>query len=154
MSDPSSAVPVPDVECRRLARVALVLRVVGIADCLAVVVAFLPWTVIEQIHSLVGAGELRQEPTVEYLVRSVSLLHAMFGALLVLLSCDVARYLDLIRSLAKLLCLVAILLAVVDLRAGLPFWWLTTQCGGLLCIGLYLLLSPGPHSRTQGSQSE
>ncbi len=154
MSDSSSAVPVADAECCCLARAALALKVVGITDCLAVVVAFLPWTVIEQVHSLVGAGELRQEPTVEYLVRSLSLLHAMFGALLVLLSRDVARYLDLTRGLARLLCLAAILLAVVDLQAALPLWWLITQCGGLFGIGVYLLLSLGSHTRTPGSPSE
>ena len=154
MSDTSSTLPAPDVESTRLVRAALVLKVVGIADCLAVLLAFLPWTVIEQIHSFVGAGELRQEPLIEYLVRSVSLLHAMFGVLLVLLSGDVARYRDLIRSLAKLLSLAAIILAFVDLQAGLPLWWLATQCGGLLGIGAYLLLSTGLSYRTPRSQGE
>lgn len=154
MSDSSGVTSVADSSRCQPARVALLLKVVGIADCLAAVVAFLPWAVIEQVHSVVGAGELTQEPTVEYLVRSVSLLHALFGALLVLLSADVARYRDLIRGLAKLLCLVAVLLFAVDLQVGVPLLWMITQCGGLLGIGVYLLLSPGLRTKSSGSRPE
>jgi hypothetical protein len=130
--------------CDRVAlqsRVGLLLRVVGIADCLAITVAVLPWSMIEQAHWLVGTGELPREPTVEYLVRSVSILHAMFGALLVLLSRDVARYADLIRGLGKLACSAGILLLVIDLQSAVPLWWATAQCGGLMAIGLFLVAS-------------
>ena len=154
MSDSEGVTPVADSDRRQLSRVALLLKLVGIADCLAAVVAFLPWTVIEQVHSVVGSGELNQEPTVEYLVRSVSLLHALFGALLVLLSADVARYRDLIRGLAKLLCLVAVLFATVDLQVGVPLLWMITQCGGLLAISIYLLLSLGLRTKSSGSRPE
>jgi len=153
VSDSSIAPSVSDADRRQLARVACLLRVVGIADCLAVVVAFLPWDIIAAMHSAIGAGELTREPTVEYLVRSVSLLHAIFGAMLVLLSADVTRYLDLIRGLAKLLCLAAILLAVVDQQSGVPLWWAIAQCGGLLGMGLFLSLSCRPLNNGPGSPS-
>lgn len=125
----------------RVRRVVLTLRIVGAADCLAVVVAFLRWELIEHVHAALGLGEVPRQATVEYLVRSVSLLHAMFGALLVFLSFNVARCAELIRVLAALLCVAALLLVPVDLLAGMPLWWMIAQCGGLLAIGVFLLVS-------------
>ncbi len=141
MPGPFESPPTVSGELRRAGQAAVLLRVVGFADCLAVIVAFLPWSMIEQAHRLVGTGELPREPTVEYLVRSVSVLHAMFGALLVLLSRDVARYAELIRGLAKLSCLAGVLLFVVDLQSAVPLWWAIAQCGGLVGIGMFLGIS-------------
>ena len=141
MSGPPESPLNANAEQRRFGRVALLLRIVGLVDCLAVAVAFLPWTLIEQVHSLAATGELSREPTVEYLVRSVSVLHAMFGAVLVLLSFDVPRYTELIRGLAKLTCVAGVLLFVVDLQAAVPFWWAIAQSGGLIAIGVFLVVS-------------
>ncbi len=154
MSGPPESPQNANTEQRRFGRVALLLRVVGVVDCLAVTVAFLPWSLIEQVHSLVASGELSSEPAVEYLVRSVSVLHAMFGALLVLLSRDVPRYAELIRGLAKLTCVAGVLLFVVDRQAGVPLWWAIAQSGGLVTIGVFLVVSLRVKPTGSGSDSE
>ncbi|MBI1314958.1 hypothetical protein GC176_27005 [bacterium] len=125
----------------RIRRVALTLRFVGLLDSLAVVVAFLPWSLIEAAHAALGLGGMPRHATTEYLVRSVSLLHALLGALLVFLSYHVVRCAAVIRCLATLLSVLAALLVPVDVLSGMPLWWGVAQCGGLLAIGVFLLAS-------------
>ena len=122
----------------RFRRAAFLLRFVGFADCLAVVVAFLPWQMIERVHQSLRLGALPDHATVEYLVRSVSLLHAVFGALLVFLSYDIVRFAPVVRCIACLLCVTALALIPVDRLSGMPLWWSVLQVGGLLVIGTYL----------------
>lgn len=126
---------------------AVLLRVVGIADALAFVVVVLPWTVIEQAHAAIGLGHMPRQPVVEYLVRSVSLLHAVFGVVLVQLAQNVRYYAPLLRRLAVLMCLLGVALLPLDLNARLPLWWVALQCGGITIFGTCLFRLTGPDDR-------
>ncbi|MHC4877981.1 MAG: hypothetical protein ACYTGL_16105 [Planctomycetota bacterium] len=126
------------IAMRRLRRAAFLLRIVGFVDCLAGLVALLPWRAIETIHQSLGLGSLPAHPTVEYLVRSVSLLHVVFGVLLVFLSYNIVRFTPVIRCVVCLLGITALALIPVDWVSGMPLWWVISQVGGLLAIASYL----------------
>lgn len=112
----------------------LFLRLVGIADLLAIVAVFLPTAWLDWTHAAVGLGELPQGRIVGYLARSTSLLYGMHGALLLVIANDVARYRTLIRCYGKLILVAGLMLIGVDIAESMPIWW--TAFEGLAVVGI------------------
>ena len=70
----------------------LILRGVGAVCVLAIIPALMPIAWAQSGQATIGLGELPGEPIVEYLVRGMSAMCALYGGLLLLLSSDVHRY--------------------------------------------------------------
>lgn len=102
---------------------AILLRVFGGVDLLAVLAVFMPSAWMHEWHSRLGLGEFPDAPIVDYLARSTSALYALHGAMLVFISFDVQGYRRLITFLAIATIIHGMVLLGVDLSAGLPTWW-------------------------------
>ena len=122
----------------------LVLRVVGVVTLLALGAVFMPHVWMSAIHERMGLGPLAETPIIGYLTRSLSGMYAVHGALLLYMSCDVARYLPAIRFLAALTLIAALGLLALDLSMHMPTGWTLAEGPVVLLIGASLLLLPAP----------
>ena len=118
---------------------AVVLRVLGVLDLLALAVIVLPQRLIAGMHEWVGLGEFPVQPVVTYLSRSTSLLYALHGALLIYLASDVARYLPVIRFVGRLLICCGMALLGIDFVEGMPLWWTLVEGPAIAMIGAVIL---------------
>ena len=69
-----------------------ILRAAGVVCTLAIVPMLMPTAWAQGAHAANGLGNLPGEPIVEYLVRGMSAMCALYGGLLLLLAGDVHRY--------------------------------------------------------------
>ncbi len=69
-----------------------ILRGAGVVCTLAILPMLMPIAWAQSAHAAIGLGELPVEPIVEYLVRGMSAMCALYGGLLLLLANDVHRY--------------------------------------------------------------
>ena len=69
-----------------------ILRGAGVVCVLAIAPMLMPIAWAQSAHAAIGLGELPGEPIVEYLVRGMSAMCALYGGLLLLLATDVHRY--------------------------------------------------------------
>jgi hypothetical protein len=118
------------------------LRIAGIILCLAVFAIFLPPAWMAAGHRLLGLGEFPDAPIVDYLARSVSILYAVHGGALLLLSTDIRRFAPLIRYFAIMDLVFGTLMIGIDLFAGLPLFWTLQEGPPVMLKGvltLYLL---------------
>ncbi|MDP7050776.1 MAG: hypothetical protein QF600_02535 [Verrucomicrobiota bacterium] len=69
-----------------------ILRGAGVVCTLAFIPMLMPIAWAESAHVAIGLGELPVVPIVEYLVRGMSAMCALYGGLLLLLANDVHRY--------------------------------------------------------------
>ena len=81
-------------------KLAWLLRAIGLLDLCALVAVLMPREWHGRAHEAAGLGVIPDAPIVLYLTRSASSLYALYGALLLFLSADVARHLAVIRFLA------------------------------------------------------
>ncbi|MDA1163717.1 MAG: hypothetical protein O3B13_11500 [Planctomycetota bacterium] len=115
------------------------LRLVGVADLLAIVVVFLPDVWLEWAHEAIGLGGLPQGRIVGYLARSTSLLYGIHGALLLILGSDVSRYRPLIRWYGIVIVGAGVLLVGVDIAESMPLWWTVSEGIAVIGIGAVIL---------------
>jgi len=69
-----------------------ILRAAGVVCALAIVPMLMPTAWAQSAHAAIGLGDLPGEPIVEYLVRGMSAMCALYGGLLLVLASDVHRY--------------------------------------------------------------
>jgi hypothetical protein len=91
-------------------------------------------------HAALGLGDFPAGPIVAYLARSTSAFYAALGALLWFLSCEPARYLRLIRSIALLGFIAGPLLFVMDTNLLMPPMWRLSEGPMVIVISALLLV--------------
>lgn len=101
---------------------------------------FLPVDWMSTTHWALGMGEFPASPLVDYLTRSVSVLYAFHGGLLLLLSTNVHRYRTLIIYVGASNLVIGLLLLGIDLHAGMPTWWTATEGPPVFVVGGVVLL--------------
>ncbi|MFN0135627.1 MAG: hypothetical protein ACKVS9_05845 [Phycisphaerae bacterium] len=101
----------------------LLLRFAGSVLLLATVGAILPREWMAAAHRLLGLGEMSPGPLVEYLARSASLLYAIHGGALWACSFDVRRHRPVIAYLGASTFAFGFGVHVIDIFAGLPWYW-------------------------------
>ena len=103
---------------------AWLLRFDAMAHVLAGVVVFLPRESIQSLHAyLVGSELLPDIPILWYFARGLPAYYALHGAVVLFMSFDLKRYLDLIRFSMRAFAGYGLLMLVVDLQAGMPKAW-------------------------------
>lgn len=112
-------------------RLQRLLQVLALLDLLALLAVVMPRESMAQVHAWLGLGSLITEPVTIYLARTVSLLYAFQGATFWHLSGDVRKYRALIAFWGRLTLVGAGVFLVIDIMAGLPWWW---AVGELLCL--------------------
>jgi len=75
----------------------LLLRLDGSIMLTALIAALMPFAWMKDIHRFLGIGELPDLPIIGYLTRSLSLMYAMHGAVVLFLSLDVRRFLTVVK---------------------------------------------------------
>jgi len=128
-----------DSDAGRDRRLKWFLRLVGVADLLAVVAVFLPTEWLGWAHEAVGLGALPQGRIVGYLARSTSLLYGIHGAMLLVLASDVVRYRSLIRWYGRVIAVAGALLIGVDIAESMPVWWTVFEGATVVGIGVVIL---------------
>lgn len=123
--------------------VAVVLRIIGVIDLLAIGAAVMPFAWMQRVHAALGLGEMPEAPVVEHLARSTSIFYAVHAVTILYLSTDVPRFRPVIRFLAWLALAHGALLLWSDIRSGMPTWWAVAESGGVIFEGVLVLLLLG-----------
>lgn len=129
--------------CRFEKAVVVILRVSGVVLLTALVPAVMPFAWMQDIHRLLGMGELPDAPIVGYLTRSVSAFYALHGAMILFVSLDVRRYLPLVKCLAVLCVLFGAGMIVLDVLVGMPLFWVLGEGPFIVILGGVLLWLAG-----------
>jgi len=116
------------------------LRVGGTVCALATVAVFMPRQWMAVCHERLGLGTLPDAPIVEYLARSTSMFYAILGIVLWLLSRDVRRFGGSITAAGAVTIAGGAVLLTIDLRSGLPQWWIAMEGPFVIGIGAVMLI--------------
>jgi len=126
-----------------------VLRIHGGAAVCAIFAVFMPASMMVRVHGeLLGLGDMRMTPVVEYLARALSAFYFLFGCLHLLAAVDVRGRAYLVRFIAVATIIVGGLLAGAAVCAGLPWWWaagegVMTVAMGAVMLALYVAAGLG-----------
>lgn len=107
----------------RIYLLTIVLRIHAVVLLLALVPMLIPFEWMNVIHQSLGMGDLPRGPIVEYLTRSLSLVYALHGAVCLLLTLDIPKYLPLIRQIAVVHFLFGVVITGIDLYSTMPIFW-------------------------------
>lgn len=116
-----------------------VLRVGGAVMLLAVFAIFMPTRWMAVTNDWLGLGEFPASPLVDYLTRSLSMMYALQGGLLILLSFDLRRYRPVLLYVSLTTLIGGLVLLGIDLHAGLPLYWTLCEGPPVALIGLLLV---------------
>ncbi len=107
----------------------------GVLLLVALVPAFMPFAWMQHIHRELRLGELPHLPITAYLTRSLSLLYAIHGGLLIYVAIDVRRHLPVVKCLGWLAVVFGALMLAIDLAAGMPWPWVLAEGPFIAIIG-------------------
>ena len=98
--------------------------------------ALLPFAWMDAVHrDWLGLGPLPDALITRYLARSLSLVYALHGGVVLGVTLDWARFRPLVRVLAGLHVALGCGLLAVDLSAGVPWWWAVAEGPGIAAFG-------------------
>ena len=117
----------------------LLLRVVGFVSGLAIFAVFMPRSWMASCHEWLGLGTLPEGPITEYLARTVSAFYAVLGGLMWLAAGNIRRYAAVITYLAMVFILFGLVVLVIDIRLGLPAWWVLGEGPFVMAMGAVFL---------------
>jgi hypothetical protein len=108
---------------------------------LAAPCALLPFAWMNQVHrDWLGLGELPDAVITRYMARSLALVYAMHGVMVLFVTCDWERYRPFVPLLGCLNVALGWGLLAVDLDAGVPWWWAASEGPSLAAFGIVLLI--------------
>lgn len=117
-----------------------VLRVVGLLELSALGAVFLPTAWMEAIHAAAGLGKFPHAVLTQYLTRSLSLMYAFHGALVLYLSFHVREHRAVVRVLGWLTVLAGLGMLALDLWAAMPLPWTLAEGPTIVATGLAIAL--------------
>lgn len=106
---------------------------------LAVFAIFMPTRWMAVTNDWLGLEEFPASPLVDYLTRSLSMMYALQGGLMILLSFDLKRYRPVLLYVSITTVVGGLLLTGIDLHAGLPTYWTLTEGPPVAILGLLLV---------------
>lgn len=116
------------------------LRAAGIAMLCALVFVFCPFEWMAAIHRRIGLGELAYTSLLSYLIRTLSALYAILGAILLFMSRDPDRYRPLIGFLGVLAVLGGVGVTILDAVLHLPLFWTVAEGPLTILLGVALIV--------------
>lgn len=134
----------------------LLLRLMGAMELGALVGVCMPTALMAAAHEWLGLGRFPDGEVTPYLARCLSALYAMHGGFVWVASHDVRRYSGLIRYVAYTGIAFSVLICVLDILAGFPWWWLIAEGPTLTAaclVFLYLDARVRRDARDAGSAS-
>ncbi|MGD8375389.1 MAG: hypothetical protein PVF68_04545 [Acidobacteriota bacterium] len=130
---------------------AWLLRINGALACLAIVAVFFPTVWIDAGSRLAGLGPFPDTVLTQYLVRSVSAIYALLGALVLYLAAHVEHHRQLVVFVGWLTVALGAALTGIDFSLGMPASWSwgegpPTVVVGVAIVWLGRLSAPGGSS--------
>ena len=120
--------------------ITFLLRIGGFVLLLATLAIFLPVRTMAGIHEWLGVGEFPDGPITVYLARSTSALYAMHGAMMLLVSTDIAKYFRFVPLLGWLHAIFGVVILMTGLNAPLPWYWVLVEGPPVIAVGVLLLI--------------
>jgi hypothetical protein len=114
----------------------LMLRANAAVLLLAAPCALLPFAWMDAVHRTLLGTELPDAVITRYLTRSLSLVYAMHGAVVLTVTLNWQRYRPFVPILAWLHISFGCAMLVVDLTAALPWWWAATEGPSMVVYGI------------------
>ena len=120
----------------------LLLAVIGCGLMVATIPVFFPASLMATMHGWLGLGEFPNVPITIYLARSTSLLYAIHGTLMLIVSLDLDRYWPLVPVFGWLHVVIGLTMFGIDLTTPMPWYWtvgegIPVAIAGLVIVGLY-----------------
>ena len=119
-------------------RLTLLIRLNAAVLLLAAVPVVFPTDLMAAMHARMGLGPFPRDRLTEYLTRSAAACYALHGAVVWMLSWDVARYRDLVTGMYRLHLLFAATIAGIDVWAGMPGWWTLAEAGTIASVAVVI----------------
>jgi len=119
----------------------VLLRLAGVLLLTAVIPAMMPFDWMKYIHRQLGMGELPEGPIIGYLTRSLPAMYALHGAVVLFVSLDIRRYLPVVKCLAMLGIIFGMGMVVLDVRVGMPMFWVLCEGPFIIVLGVMLWLA-------------
>lgn len=110
------------------------LRIEAMMLMCALPAVVMPTEWMATIHAAVGLGELPRTPLVEYLTRSLSLVYAGWGPILIALSWDVKRHLPVLWVFSWMSLAFVPAIVILDVVAAMPLGWIVWEGVSVLVI--------------------
>jgi hypothetical protein len=130
----------------------LLLRFGGTVLCLAFSTVLLPVDWMASTHEALGLGLFPRSVIVEYLARSIALLYGLHGILLLIVARDPARYREIVTYLAWFNITFGLVMLVIDLKAGMPWFWTLGEGPPIAAMGVLIgVLNRATATRAQTS---
>lgn len=114
----------------------LLLRLAGAVTFSAFFAMFLPVEWMAASHRWLGLGEFPRSPVVDYLARSIAALYGFHGVLLLLIATDPIKYSTIVQFVAIMNILFGIMVFVIDLHAGMPWFWTALEGPPIVVMGM------------------
>jgi hypothetical protein len=119
----------------------LLLRIDPAVVLCAAPCALLPFSWMDTVHrDWLGLGPLPDAVFTRYMARSLALLYAMHGTVVLLVTLDWKRYRPFVPVLAWLHVSFGCAMFLIDLDAGIPWWWTAGEGPPLTAFGITLLV--------------
>ena len=118
---------------------AWLLRAAGACEILAFFAVAMPRSWMEASHAWLGMGEMLVSPLLMFMIRQASYTYGMHGVSLWVLAADVRRFRPLIILNGVSFTLAAPVFYLIDVTAGIPWWWTISDVTGCGLFGAALL---------------
>jgi hypothetical protein len=118
---------------------AWVLRLVGAVEVLAFGAVVLPREWMEAMHGRLGMAEMPTGPVFDSVMRQVSFTYGLHGVAMWIIASDVVRYRPLVVFTGIGYLLAGPVFVLIDLTAGMPWFWAAGNGGSCLLVGLIVL---------------
>jgi hypothetical protein len=120
----------------------ILLAIIGCGLMVATVPVFFPVSLMAMIHGWLGLGQFPDAPITIYLARSTSLMYAIHGSLMLIVSFDLDRYWPLVPTFGWLHVVIGLTMFGIDLTTPMPWYWtagegIPVAIAGLVVVGLY-----------------
>jgi hypothetical protein len=127
------------------------LRAAGAFGVLAFFAVVMPRGWMEAAHAWLGMGEMLVSPLLMFLIRQSSYVYGMHGVSLFVLATDVRRFRPLIILNGVSFLLAAPVFYLIDVSAGIPWWWALSDVLGCGSLGAGLLWLTLTRDSTDGA---
>jgi hypothetical protein len=127
----------PNVASKILSRL---MTIVGLGLMLAFVFLVMPTKALSSIHEWLGLGVFPDQEIAVYLARSTSLLYGVHGVVMFVIGRNLAKYIALAWMIGWLHIAIGLVMLLIDLSAGMPWWWTAFEGLPVALTGLVIVL--------------
>ncbi len=118
----------------------LLLAVIGCGLMMATIPVFFSTSVMATLHAWLGLGTFPAQPITIYLARSTSMLYAVHGVLMLVVSFDLQRYWPLVPVFGWLHVVIGLTMFGIDWTTPMPLYWLAGEGIPIAIAGLVIVL--------------